>query len=105
HYGRARLSEFIGASPSNIAMDREQLAIAPYKEADLTAQVQAFQNGDAENQAIAADALACVDGVTAYVTEALADPTKMPAEYPALQQVPQTWKPDDIVATAALVGG
>jgi acyl-homoserine lactone acylase PvdQ len=105
HYGRARLSEFIGASPSNINMDREQLAIAPYKEADLTAQVQAFQNGDAENQAIAADALAYVDGVNAYIAEALLDPTKLPAEYPALQQVPQTWKPEDIVATAALVGG
>jgi acyl-homoserine lactone acylase PvdQ len=105
HYGRGRLSEFIGASPSNVAMDREQLAIAPYKEADLTAQVQAFQNGDAENQAIAADALAYVDGVNAYINEALLDPTKLPAEYPALQVVPQTWKPEDIVATAALVGG
>ncbi len=105
HYGRARVSEFLGAAPSNVTMDREQLAIAPYKEADLTAQVQAFQNGDAENQAIAADALAYVDGVNAYINEALLDPTKLPAEYPALQQVPQTWKPEDIVATAALVGG
>jgi len=105
HYGRGRVSEFIGASPGNIAMDREQLAVAPYKEADLTAQVAAFQNGDAENQAIAADALAYVDGVNAYINEALLDPTKLPAEYPALQQVPQPWKPEDIVATAALVGG
>ena len=40
HYGRSRVSEFIGASPSDVAMDREQLAIAPYKEADLTAQVR-----------------------------------------------------------------
>jgi acyl-homoserine lactone acylase PvdQ len=105
HYGRARVSEFLGASPSDIAMDREQLAIAPYTEADLTAQVQAFANGDAENQAIYADAQAYVDGVNQYITEALSDPTKLPAEYPALQQVPQTWKGEDIVATAALVGG
>ncbi len=105
HYGRARLSEFLGASPSNIHMDREQLAIAPYTEADLTAQVLAFQNGDAENQAIAADALAYVDGVNQYITEALSDPTKLPAEYPALQQLPATWKPEDIVAIASLVGG
>jgi acyl-homoserine lactone acylase PvdQ len=105
HYGRSRVSEFIGASPSDVAMDREQLAIAPYKEADLTAQVQAFANGDAENQAIYADAQAYVDGVNQYVTEALSDPTKLPAEYPALQQVPQTWKGEDIVAIASLVGG
>lgn len=105
HLGRARASELLGASPSNVAMDRDQLAIAPYKESDLTAQVQAFANGDAENQAIYADALAYVDGVNQYVTEALADPTKLPAEYPALQQLPQPWKGEDIVAIASLVGG
>jgi len=66
HYGRARISEFLGASPSDVEMDREQLAIAPYEEADLTAQVQAFANGDAENQAIYADATAYVDGVIGY---------------------------------------
>lgn len=105
HLGRARVSELIGASPGNIAMDRDQLAIAPYTEEDLTAQIQAFANGDAENQAIYADALAYVDGVNQYITEALADPTKLPAEYPALQQVPQPFKGEDIVAIASLVGG
>src|SRR5439155_6126857 len=32
-------------------------------------------------------------------------PSKMPAEYPALQQVPQAWKTEDAVAIASLVGG
>ncbi len=105
HLGRARLSEFLGASPGNIAMDRDQLAIAPYEEADLTAQVQAFATGDAENQAIYADAQAYTDGVNQYINEALADPTKLPAEYPALQQLPAAWKGEDIVAIASLVGG
>lgn len=31
HLGRARLSEFLGPSPENQAMDREQLAAAPYQ--------------------------------------------------------------------------
>ncbi|MEO7435758.1 MAG: penicillin acylase family protein, partial [Candidatus Binatia bacterium] len=35
----------------------------------------------------------------------LSDSTKLPAEYPALQQVPATWKGEDIVAIASLVGG
>ncbi len=105
HLGRGRASELLGASPSNIAMDRDQLAIAPYKEEDLTAQIQAFANGDAENQAIYADALAYTDGVNAYIDEALLDPTKLPAEYPALQQLPTPWKGEDIVAIASLVGG
>ena len=40
-----------------------------------------------------------------YINEALLDPTKLPAEYPALQQVPTPWKPEDTVAIASLVGG
>src|SRR6185436_12492015 len=45
------------------------------------------------------------DGVNQYINEALVDPTKMPAEYPALQQVPAPWKGEDAVAIASLVGG
>src|SRR5437870_6999560 len=44
HLGRARLSEFLGASPSNEARDRDQLSVAPYKEEDYTAQLQAIAN-------------------------------------------------------------
>src|SRR5438093_9027209 len=51
------------------------------------------------------DLLAYADGVNQYINEALADPTKMPAEYPALQQAPAAWKPEDAVAIASLVGG
>lgn len=105
HYGRARVSEFLGASPANVQMDREQLAIAPYTEADLTAQVQVFANGNTEQQAIYADALAYRDGVNQYINEALLDATKLPAEYPALQLTPQPWKPEDTISIAALVGG
>ena len=45
HVGRARASEFLGASPSNLALDRDQVSIAPYKEEDLTAQLAAASRG------------------------------------------------------------
>jgi len=106
HLGRARLSEFLGASPSNDAMDRDQLAIAPYTEADLTTQLELIRDSGPEGMAGYQDLLAYADGVNQYIDDALADPAnKLPAEYPALQQVPQTWKPEDAVAIASLVGG
>jgi acyl-homoserine lactone acylase PvdQ len=105
HVGRARMSEFLGASAGNMQMDREQLAVAPYREADLTAQVAAIAASGPEGTQVHADAQAYIDGVNAYVTEATGDATKLPAEYPALQQVPQPWVLEDIVAIASLVGG
>jgi acyl-homoserine lactone acylase PvdQ len=105
HVGRARLSELLGASPGNQAMDRAQLAVAPYREADLTAQVGAIAASGPEGAAVVADLRAYADGVNAYITRALLDPTALPAEYPALQQVPRKWSPEDTVAVAAYVGG
>jgi acyl-homoserine lactone acylase PvdQ len=105
HLGRARLSEFLGASPANQKMDREQLAVAPYTEADLTAQIQDIAAAGAEGAQAYADLLAYTDGVNAYVDEASSDADKLPAEYPALQQLPAAWKPEDAVAIASLVGG
>src|SRR5436309_1456340 len=105
HLGRARLSEFLGASQSDLAMDRDQLAVAPYKEADLTAQLEAIRDSGPEGMAGYQDLVAYADGVNQYISEALSDPSKMPAEYPALQQTPGTWKVEDAVAIASLVGG
>jgi acyl-homoserine lactone acylase PvdQ len=105
HVGRARVSEFLGASPANVEMDREQLAVAPYEEADLTAQVAALAASGPEGQQVRDDAQAYIDGVNAWVNAAILDATKLPAEYPALQQVPQPFKVEDVVAIASLVGG
>lgn len=105
HVGRARLSEFLGPSPENQAMDRNQLAVAPYTEGDLTAQVAAIAATGPEGAMVAADLKAYAEGVNAYITQALIDPLKLPAEYPALQQVPRSWSPQDTVAVAAYVGG
>jgi acyl-homoserine lactone acylase PvdQ len=104
HVGRGRASEFLGASPSNMALDRDQVHAAPYREADLTAQLAFIEASGEEGAAGMADLRAYTDGVNAYIQEALLDPAKLPAEYPALQQLPLPWKREDTVAIASLVG-
>lgn len=104
HLGRARLSEFLGASPANQALDREQLAAAPYTEADLTAQIAALAASGPEGQAIVDDGQAYTDGVNGYITEALGDPSKLPAEYTFLGATLNTWQPEDMIAIASKVG-
>ena len=104
HLGRARLSEFLGASQANQDLDRGELGDAPYTEADLTAQLQALRASGAEGQAIADDGQAYTDGVNGYIGEALSNSSKLPAEYTFLNLTLAAWKPEDILATAAKVG-
>ena len=44
-------------------------------------------------------------GVNQYISEARSDPSKLPAEYPALGKLPADWKGTDTVAIASLIGG
>ncbi len=104
HLGRARLSEFLGASAANQDLDRSELADAPYTEADLMAQLQALSASGAEGQAIVDDGQAYTDGVNGYINEARANSAKLPAEYTLLNLTLAAWKPEDIIATAAKVG-
>ena len=106
HTGRAQLSSFIGGSSSNRAMDRDQWQFAPYTEADLQSQIDAAPVlYGREGEAVVADLRAYVDGINAYIDEALADPSKLPAEYAALGKLPEPWKLTDSVAEASLIGG
>ena len=105
HLGRGRLSEFLGASKANQKMDRDQLAVAPYREADLTAQTKPQDSFGAVAKQIRADGEAYLAGLNAYVAEARLDPRKRPAEYEALQQLPDEFVLEDFVAIASLVGG
>jgi len=104
--GRAQLSSFIGGSPSNRAMDRTQWQLAPYTEDDLQWQIDhaAAFYGHAGEQ-IVEDVGGYVDGINAYITDALANPMLMPAEYAALGKLPETWGPTDVLAEASLIGG
>ncbi len=104
HVGRARLSEFLGPSPANEAMDRAQLTVAPYTDTDLTNQVDAMAARGPEGKAVLDDFKAYSDGVNAYIGLALVDPLKLPAEYPALQTLPAPWIPADSVAVGSFIG-
>jgi acyl-homoserine lactone acylase PvdQ len=106
HTGRAQLSSFIGGSPSNRAMDRAQWQLAPYTEADLQKQVdEAGKFYGAAGEKLVEDVKSYVAGINAYIADATADPSLMPAEYAALGKLPQPWKVTDVVAEASLIGG
>ncbi|MCI0344365.1 MAG: penicillin acylase family protein, partial [Chloroflexi bacterium] len=106
HLARGRLSEFLGASDDNVASDRAQRLVADYTEEELVAMGERLDTLDPELGAIArADLDAFAEGVNAFIDEALLDPTKLPAEYPALQQLPAPWKATDSIAESTLIGG
>ena len=106
HTAKAQLSSFVGGSPSNRAMDHGQWAAAPYTEAELQEQYdRAPEFYGAAGVQLQKDVQAYVDGINAYITAALTNPTLLPAEYAALGKLPQPWKITDTIAEASLIGG
>ena len=106
HAGRAELSSFAGGSNQDI--DAEQWAVAPYTEADLHRQaVDLPRYLGRQGQLIQRDVANYIAGINQYIDEAKLDPTKMPGEYAAIgrPQGPDPWTPEDLIATASLVGG
>ena len=106
HAGRGELSSFAGGG--NQGQDAEQWAVAPYTEADLERQVADLPNYlGAQGAQIVRDAENYLAGVNQYILEAKLDPTKLPGEYAAIGKPlgPDLFKPADIIATAAMVGG
>jgi acyl-homoserine lactone acylase PvdQ len=108
HVGAARLSEFLGPSPGNLAMDRAQLRLSPYTVAEAEAQITelpARYPGEGEELQRRLDAfLAGVNAAQREACPVLAAPT-CPAEYAALQVLPRDWRRADVVYLASLVGG
>ena len=108
HTGAARMAEFVGNTPGNVAMDQEQLRTAYYTPAEANAQIaRAAADAGAHGQKL----LGGVDAFLAGINQAqhdlcpiVAAPT-CPAEYVALQKVPTDWTRADIVYIASLVGG
>ena len=106
HVGYSRLTEFLGASEGNKAMDRGQLLVAPYAEEDYIQQeADLCDSNDPERQQICADGTAYITGVNHFIAAARLNPSLLPAEYPALQVEPEDFVLRDILATASLVGG
>jgi len=105
HVARGRLSEFLGASEDNLASDSAVYRRSGYTEEDLAAMIERVKKLHPELGPLAhADLMAYVDGVNQYIAEARMDPTKLPAEYEALQIVPEDWKATDTAAVASLIG-
>ena len=105
HVGRGRLSEFLGASEANIAMDRAAYSTSGYTEEELQAMIDRLPTLDPVRGAQAVQDVAdFAAGVNQFIDEAMSDPSKMPGEYPALQQTPSEWLPTDTVAIAGLIG-
>ncbi|HVF79985.1 MAG TPA: penicillin acylase family protein [Solirubrobacteraceae bacterium] len=106
--GRGRLSSFAGGAAGNRSQDAQQWANAPYTEADLARQADQLDDlyGE-EGRRLQDDAASYVAGVNKYISEAKLDITKMPGEYAAIGRPlgPDPWKVNDVIATAALVGG
>ncbi len=106
HVARGRLSEFLGASDANLAMDRAQRMVADYTDDELWHMgLRLFDLDEELAQLALQDLTNFAEGINAYIREALVDPTKLPAEYPALQLVPEPWQPTDSIALATLIGG
>src|SRR5947208_14052877 len=113
HVGPAQLTALVGPSPAYTALDCSLAAVAGHSPSELQQQVDNFaaQHPDpividgvqtTEGQQIADDAQAFVDGVNEYITEAQADPSKMPAEYTLLQVPLQPWNPTATAPTPTI---
>jgi acyl-homoserine lactone acylase PvdQ len=104
HAGRAQLSGFAGGA--NKDMDKEVWEIAPYLEQDLQRQIDQMNNlYGAEGYFLQQDLVSYVAGINKYIAEARLDPTKLPAEYAAINEPLEDWKGTDVIAIAALIGG
>lgn len=110
HAGQARMAEFAGGTPGNLAMDRSQLATAFYTEDEAQAQIgRIAQRYGEEGERLARAVDAYIDGINAAQDEmcpgGLPTAPKCPVEYAALQQTPEPWTRADVVYVASLVGG
>jgi acyl-homoserine lactone acylase PvdQ len=114
HVGRGRMSEFLGPSPGNLAMDRDFYRAAGYDGGTVTGRDEfQVQVDNLDDQYGTVGTLTqqgfqdFADGVNKYIQDALTNQNGavLPAEYATLQQVPLPWKPSDTVAVASLVTG
>ncbi len=108
HTGQARLAEFIGDSPGNVAMDAAQVRSAYYTPQQAAAQVDiAAERAGAEGPRLISAVDSFITGINA-AQDALCPSVlapSCPAEYAGLQKLPEDWTRADVVYVASLVGG
>ncbi len=108
HVGRGRMSEFLGPSPGNLAMDRDSYRVTGYSEAELQLMVDQLDDLYGTYGALTQQGFSdFADGVNQYIMDTITDPANhpLPAEYATLQAVPMNWQPTDTVAVASLITG
>src|SRR3954453_1583475 len=120
HTGAAQMASFLGPSDSDIAMDQQQLQLAPYTPAEAEAQIDSVATRyGAEGQALLDRLDAFIQGMNdaqkALCPGAFDTGTpgnnggafgpNCPVEYAALQKSPTPYTRADIVYIASLVGG
>jgi acyl-homoserine lactone acylase PvdQ len=103
HLGKGHLSEFLGPSDANLAMDRGMYLVAGYSDAELTRQAESLKRLGPIGRQVFADGTNYVAGINARIAYDKQHPDAMPAEYPALQIVPEDWSAGDVVAIATLI--
>jgi acyl-homoserine lactone acylase PvdQ len=110
HAARAQLTSFAGGS--NTAMDESIWADTPYRESEL--QDQYDRAPDLYGQPgiqIQTDVNNYVAGVNKFISEACANPMKLPGEYTLIDPSQSVclpgheWKVTDVIAIASLVAG
>jgi acyl-homoserine lactone acylase PvdQ len=107
HLGRGQLSSFAGGAAANRAFDALMWSVAPYTEEELIRQTQARPRGfEKEADQLRSELRAYLAGVNKYIAEARMDPSKMPGEYAAINDLdgPDDFVPADVVATASVAG-
>jgi acyl-homoserine lactone acylase PvdQ len=102
HAAKGTLAELIG--PDGAEMDREQLTDQNFTDDELRAQFDALPEKFGEAGARGRqDVLDYIEGINARIAEVRMDPSKLPAEYPALNVQPADWDVSDSVAMAVLL--
>jgi acyl-homoserine lactone acylase PvdQ len=99
---KGTLAGLTGASAAH--GDAQQLTDQDFSDKELTDQFNALpQRWGAEGQRAHDDILAYIDGINARIDEVNANPTELPAEYPALGTRPERWSVSDTAAEATLL--
>ncbi|HEX4733667.1 MAG TPA: penicillin acylase family protein, partial [Thermoleophilaceae bacterium] len=102
HAAKGTLAELTG--PDGAEMDRQQLTDQDFTDDELRQQFDDLPKRlGPDGQRGHDDVQAYIDGINARIHEDLSDPTKLPAEYAALNVQPKPWDVSDTAAMAVLL--
>jgi acyl-homoserine lactone acylase PvdQ len=105
HIGRGALTPFAGGNAGNKALEQSLWRMAPYTEADLTAQVTALHSRGSRGEQLYQDLVSYLDGVNAYVDKCVAG-SYCPGEYSlAGAGNPLHFTLNDVIAIGGVIGG